>query len=421
MRKRAVLLLVSLITSVSTLMAAELSPLSTAPEWRRLDPYQGTITKDDFVSLLEKVYAINGADKLTIQVAEDHAMIKTGTDQPYRLAFAKPGDVAKPIAKYWRSASTLGPVQTERPLHGLKMALDPGHLGGQWAQMEERWYRMETGEPVKEGEMTLLAAKLLKRKLEGAGAVVSLVRNQHAPITRKRPADFEALARADLKRMGVDAPEETFVFTDPPEKRRRTLQWHQEKYFYRTSEIRARAAKVNDRIQPDLVLCLHFNAEAWGDPNKPAFVPRNHFHILVNGAYSVPEIGRHDERFLMLLKLLQRCHAEEAAAAEAIATAFAKRAQLPAFNYITNNVKRFSPNPYLYARNLMANRLFECPVVYLEPYVMNCQEVFERVQAGHYQGTKRVGDREVFSLYEEYAQSVFEGMLAYNQNARPKS
>ena len=412
-----ILLLLGLLASA----ASELSPLGSAPDWSRLDPYQGTISKEEFVGLLANVYAIDGADQLTIRVDEDHAEIKTGTEAPYRLRFAPDDESATSVARYWRPANALGPAPPEQPLQGLWVALDPGHLGGQWARMEERWYRMETGEAVKEGEMTLLTARRLKTKLESAGAIVSLVRNKLGPTTTQRPSDFEALAREDLKRIGIEDPQETYVFEDPPEIRRRTLQWHQEKYFYRTSEIRARAQKVNERIQPDLVLCLHFNAEAWGDPTKPAFVPRNHFHILVNGAYSVPEIGRHDERFLMLLKLLQRCHAEEAAVADEIAKAVARRTQLPAFDYLTNNVKRFSANPYLYARNLMANRLFECPVVYLEPYVMNCQEVFDRVQAGPYQGTRKIGDREVENLYEEYAQGVYEGMVAYYQKARPKS
>ena len=406
----------------SVVAASEFSPLGTAPDWSRLDPYQSTISKTTFKDLLDKVYSIDGAHKLTIKVGKDHAMIETGTDKPYRLQFVAAGASSKKtVARFWRPASSLAPAPPRRCLLGLHVALDPGHLGGQWAKMEERWYQMGTGGSVKEGEMTLRAAKLLKTKLERAGAMVSMVRDYMQPTTNMRPANFEALARADLKRMGVVDPEEAYVFEDPPEKRRRSLQWHQEKYFYRASEIRARAKRVNDKIKPDLVLCLHFNAEAWGNPSEPDFVPRNHLHILVNGAYSLTELGRHDERFLMLLKLLQRCHSEEAAAANAIAKAIARHTQLPAFNYITNNVKRFSPNPYLYARNLMANRLFECPVVYLEPYVMNCQEVYDRVQAGPYQGTKRMGDREVVNLYEEYAQSVFEGMLAYYQDVRPKS
>ena len=54
---------------------------------------------------------------------------------------------------------------------------------------------------------------------------------------------------------------------------------------------------------------------------------------------------------------------------------------LPAYEYVTDNVTKVGPSGYVYARNLMATRLYACPVVYLEPYVMNSREVFARVQA----------------------------------------
>ena len=39
--------------------------------------------------------------------------------------------------------------------------------------------------------------------------------------------------------------------------------------LFTRADIRARGRKVNDTLRPDLVVCLHFNAEAWGDPAKP--------------------------------------------------------------------------------------------------------------------------------------------------------
>jgi hypothetical protein len=52
------------------------------------------------------------------------------------------------------------------------------------------------------------------------------------------------------------------------------VQWQSEKLFYRVSEIHARAKKVNNTIKPDLVLCLHYNAEAWGDATSRSSRPR---------------------------------------------------------------------------------------------------------------------------------------------------
>ncbi|MFV1995922.1 MAG: hypothetical protein ACC661_10840, partial [Verrucomicrobiales bacterium] len=86
----------------------------------------------------------------------------------------------------------------------------------------------------------------------------------------------------------------------------RTVQFNAERFFYRAREIRDRARLINERIQPDLVLCLHFNAEGWGDPAYPNFVGNNHLHLLCNGAYSRSEFGLDDVRFEMMLRLLAR-------------------------------------------------------------------------------------------------------------------
>ena len=75
---------------------------------------------------------------------------------------------------------------------------------------------------------------------------------------------------------------------------------------------------------------------------------------------------------------------------------------------------------YVFARNLMATRLYRCPTVYLEPYVMNSCEVFERVQAGDYEGTKRVAGKKRPSIFREYVEGVVEGVLDYVKKTRPE-
>ena len=66
-------------------------------------------------------------------------------------------------------------------------------------------------------------------------------------------------------------PRENFDGPADPEKEQ-TIGWQRELLFYRNSEIRRRASLVNYRLRPDLVLCLHFNAEPWGDPSHPKLV-----------------------------------------------------------------------------------------------------------------------------------------------------
>ena len=156
----------------------------------------------------------------------------------------------------------------DKPLSGLKIALDPGHLGGKWAKMEERWFQVGDSQPVQEGDLTLRVARLLATRLRDLGAKVSFVRNADEPTTGKRPDDFRELARKILIRNGVPQPRADVLDPTDPEKEK-TIRWQSEILFYRYSEIRRRAALVNFKLHPDLVLCLHFNAEGWGDPTSP--------------------------------------------------------------------------------------------------------------------------------------------------------
>ena len=96
----------------------------------------------------------------------------------------------------------------------------------------------------------------------------------------------------------------------------------------------------------------------------------------------------------------------------------AKATGLPPYHYKTENVTPVGTSGYVYARNLMATRLYRCPTVYLEPYVMNSHEVFERVQAGDYEAREKSRGKSGESIYREYADSVVEGVLAYFKKTR---
>jgi len=196
------------------------------------------------------------------------------------------------------------------------------------------------------------------------------------------------------------------------------VRWEKELLFYRNSEIRERAELVNERIRPDLVLCLHFNAEAWNEPTKPTLVDHNHLHLLVNGAYLPPELEFDDVRFEMLQRLLSRTHEAEIGLAEQLAVTMARRTQLPPYQYTTENVTRAGTTGYVYLRNLLATRLYQAPVIYFEPYVMNSDEVFWRVEEGDYEGLRNVNGTDRPSIYREYADGIVDGLVEYYRAAR---
>jgi N-acetylmuramoyl-L-alanine amidase len=390
----------TLLLTISPVCAA-LSPLAPKPVWSTLEVFQETITRKDFLSLLEKVYAPAGAWKETIAVEDENAVITTKHDgPPFVLRFASSRESTKPIPRYWRSRRELPPEEPGKPLAGLRIAIDPGHIGGYWAKMEERWFQIGDSPPVMEGDMTLTVAQILGPRLKALGAEVFLTRGKPAPATSLTAGQLENLAAESLADRDLPNDEQS-------------LRKESERLFYRVAEIRRRARLVNHVIRPDVVICLHFNAEPWGDAENPQLVDQNHLHFLITGALSGQEIGYEDQRYDVLLKLLNRSFLEEVALANVISRKMAAATGMPPYFYRTGTAIQVNANPYVWARNLLANRLFVCPVVYIEPYVMNSRLVFERIQAGDYEGVRDFGGAMRKSIYREYADAVAEGILAY--------
>lgn len=392
----------------ASLPSVPLSALADKPDWRKLERFQETITRTDFERLLTGVFTTGDAWQSHIAISDDAARIDAGEpEEPFILRFAKSPvpPQAKPV--FWTPASALPPAPSTQPLAGLHIAIDPGHIGGDFARIEERRLEVPGSQPVLEGEMTLFVANLLKPKLMALGAEVSLIRSRNEPITPLRP---ESLAASAAETKATSGSGES-------------IQRIAERLFYRTAEIRARAVLVNETIKPDLVLCLHFNAESWGDPQNPTLVPRTHMHLLVNGAYTDAEIRLADQRFAMLEKLLSGTFDEEAAIGRDVAEVFAARSGMPPYHYPPGaaNVRDVNGNPYIWARNLLANRLYDCPVIFMEPYVMNSTIDHPRLAAGDYNGEREINGRIVRSIFREYADFLAEGLAKYYTETRRKA
>ena len=414
------LLFLLLLLPLALRAAENISILGTKPRWDVLEHYQETITRDEFAHLINDVYCTHGFAQDLIEVNADTARIlmNRNAQRFFRLRFAAEDSSRKPVPRLWRTAKSLPSASQKRPLSGLRIALDPGHLGGNWAKMEERWFRVGDSKPVEEGDLTLRVARLLAPRLRELGAKVSFVRDSDEPTTVKRPDDFLELARKILIKNGVPRPRADFLDPNDPAKEQ-SIRWQSEILFYRYSEIRRRAARVNFKLHPDLVLCLHFNAEGWGDPNSPILTDINHLHLLVNGSYLAEELEFDDERFEMIRRLLSRAYDEELQVADTVALAMARATGLPPYEYpTTNSTTKVGTSGYVYARNLLATRLYRCPVVYCEPYVMNSKDVFARIQVGDYDGTRNVNGVERKSIFREYADSLADGLVEYYSKAR---
>lgn len=396
---------------------SETSPLTGIPEWSQLSVWDKSLTFEEFQTAWTTFYADTKPFPPPWQVTPERVEVQTGSSispmQP--VVLRKAGEPVSKPKRYWRRPDELPPLADRAPLADVQIALDPGHIGGGCSQMEERHLSFNPGNPdevVREGDSTLLVAQVLKPMLESAGARVSLVRDSNNPVTVLRPAEFRTAAVGILNDAGITNPVDSYAGLSGDAKLL-TLQWQTEKLFYRVSEIRARAEKVNGQLKPDIVVCLHLNAEAWGDSAQPQYSPLNHFHILINGCYSAPELQLADVRFEALSRLFSRTHEVELPLAETVARAVADVTNLPPYIYTTPNARNVGNSPYVYARNLLANRLYQCPVIYLEPYVMNHQDTYRRLLRGHYKGRTLADGRLQTSIIEDYAVGVARGLIEF--------
>jgi hypothetical protein len=237
---------------------------------------------------------------------------------------------------------------------------------------------------------------------------VFLTKNNFEPVTDKRPEDFRVQAEREtpLSRFEAFPPlERDAGRVDAVRKRAEIL-------FYRSSEIAARANLLNEKIKPDLTICLHVNAAEWDECQN--LVEDNRLVVFVHGDYLASELKNDDQKLRLFSKLLERSHPVEQTVAESIASAMAEATQLPPVEYgPSSGAIHIGDNPYVFARNLAANRLVNGPVVFLEPYYQNNRVVYERIQLGDYEGTRAVDGVPRKSIFREYADAVAEGLSKF--------
>jgi len=296
------------------------------------------------------------------------------------------------------------------PPHSVhRIVLDPGHIGGEWARLEERWFVRGKDRPVQEAVLNLLVARRLRDQLSAAGYEVALTKDDFEPVTAKRPEDFRAEATRTLPAPVFGSELERAAFL------RDLLRKRMDQMFYRNAEIAARAKLVNETLRPDLTICLHFNAVEWNEHND--LVDDNRLVVFVHGDYLPGEVADDAQKLRLFYKLLSRSLAVERPVAESLATALAQATKLPAAEYGAGSpAVRVGTNAYVYARNLAANRLMDSPVIFLEPYYMNNRIVYQRLQLGDYDGEQVVDGKSYRSIFREYADAVLAGLKNCNAN-----
>ena len=315
--------------------------------------------------------------------------------------------------RYWRTPQEIAAQRAEKdlPLKELRLALDSGHIGGQWAAHEQREFRIKEKDfYVREAELTLEVAKKVRTRLIKLGAEVQLLREALVPVNLLRPIDYleEAMEQLPL-------PEESS--SEIPKDYISALRDKAIRMSLISGELTERAGWVNEVIQPDALISLHMNAAAWPGATTDStvselqLVKSNDLHVLVFGCMSQEELELPHQQEHLAAKLNNGSGSVEQQLGSSMAAALADATKLPPATYEKRNAVLLDPDqPYVFARNLLILRLAECPTVLLEPYIVNSEAVYPRIQsalANRVAGKAPAND----DILVEYADAVVAGVL----------
>lgn len=402
-------LVLTLVLLPGAVWAGPLAPLAPRPDWSKLDAYQHTITRAEFSRLINGIYTPDGEFWKYVQASDAQAVIFSDLGHRQRLftlQFAASERSAAP--RPYRYATQATSHDPSRPLAGLRIALDPGHIGGDWAKLEGRYFKLDGDPSVEEAKLAMITCNLLAERLESDGASIVWAKHSFEPTTDLRPDSLhrEAIAALALrpgttKRISNEDAIQHMIANEAA------------LLFYRVAEIRARAEIVN-KLHPDLTICVHYNADDWGDPAHPTLVGNSRLVIFVNGAYEKSELAFDDTKFDLLRKLLDRDGAQEVRGCEYVGQEMLNTLRYPPEAYAGGYFAKHVGNvPSVYARNLLANRLYHGPVIYCEGPYMNARDAYYRIIAGDYLGRRTIQGQSYLSIYREYAASVERGVLKY--------
>lgn len=400
-------MILGVIIFAASARAAQLSPLAPKPNWANLEPYQHTITRDEFTRLINHVYSPDGSFWDFARIDDKKVSIFSDTNRVppplFTLYFASSEATEAPLPyAYKTKADSSDPA---KPLKGIKIALDPGHIGGDWAKLEARYFKLGNDPSVEEAKLNMITCQLLAQLLEADGAQIIWAKKGYEPVTNLRPDSLHHEAIAALSRGAASQRKNEDAIE-------RMITEEAALLFYRVAEIRARAETVNKQ-HPDLTICVHYNADDWGNPDHPTLSGRSRLVIFTNGSYEKSELANDDIKYDLLRKLLDRTAVAEERGCDDVGQEMLDTLKYPPETYTGYFAHRVTDVPSVYSRNLLANRLYHGPVIYCEGPYMNARDAYARIIAGDYLGMRTINGESVPSIYRQYAESAERGVLKY--------
>jgi hypothetical protein len=281
--------------------------------------------------------------------------------------------------------------KSKQPLKGLRVALDPGHIGGdmETAIKEHRymWMKLMSGEEIQfnEGEIALVTAKVLRAKLQEQGALVLLSKKYSGKSSFDLSyADWYKLkfkegVEQEVKSGRLNKDVAKSLLNQGPEA---NDVWD---FFLKVSDIRNRAKIIND-FHPHLTLIIHYNFGGAGIKEYKKFyqgkdrrllspTKENYSLMFVPGGIGKGELESKRDRLELLRLVLTKDLKKSVVFSSIVQNRVVSDLKIPSLP--RNNAIDYARDQSnyaregVYARNLKLTRLVHSPLCYAEPLLQN--------------------------------------------------
>ena len=308
------------------------------------------------------------------------------------------------------------------PLKGIKIALDPGHLGGDMeaAELEKKYMKLKKGEipgydkevAFNEGNHALSTALLLKKRLAAAGAQIILTRDQYGKgamgITFQQwlSEDFPAAFERYVKEKKISSKDQEWWKTEATESDIFRI-------IYKREDFKVRAKTIND-FQPHLTLILHYNIEESNEAEKDGYlkpVPHNYSMAFVPGSFMKGELDSIDWRYDFVRLLMGNEIESSIEASRHVVNAYEVLLNVPAIQeekglkYLEKASLK-TEVPGVYARNLSMTRMIKGPLVFGEALLQDNYEEAIRLNELDYTEDTIVTSSRINEAADAYYQAV---------------
>ena len=310
----------------------------SSEDWKLLNRFDGTLTREQFEERLLKVFDPFGGISPFLNVTDREVTVfassrRTGSPLA-KIAFASAAGDCRAFRDGFRPPQAFHRGLTSRPLSGLRVVIEPADIGGRWGAMEDRSSNYNGYGRIQEGDLTLTVAKLLRTRLQELGADVFVTRDRAEPVCGFRVSDVSPVVFSS----SFQAPVYNASRLSFPDKASERIQpcistrIAAEVLLTKNLEARARAEKARRVFNADITIVLQFDASPASSRAGLTSINRNIF--FVEGAYTTKELSSDArQRLKLLTKLLENVTPTETRVAVSIARCFEKTTGFPPVLY----------------------------------------------------------------------------------------